>query len=135
MPVHIRSARPTDRLDEIAALYRDGLGLRVLADFRDHAGFDGVVLGLPGAGWEIEFTSQAGHEAGRAPTRDNLLVVYEADSEAWAKACASMESAGFEVVSSYNPYWDVRGRTFEDPDGYRVVVQNDRAPGERATED
>lgn len=28
-----------------------------------------------------------------------------------------------EVVSFY-PYWDKQGKTFEDPDGYRVVLQN-----------
>jgi len=26
-------------------------------------------------------------------------------------------------VPSFNPYWDRDGVTFEDPDGYRVVVQ------------
>jgi hypothetical protein len=34
-----------------------------------------------------------------------------------------MQHAGFAPVPSYNPYWDVTGRTFEDPDGYRVVLQ------------
>ncbi|WP_420360213.1 hypothetical protein [Agrobacterium vitis] len=27
-------------------------------------------------------------------------------------------------ITSYNPYWDNLGKTFEDPDGYRVVLQN-----------
>lgn len=35
-----------------------------------------------------------------------------------------MISAGFQEVSSYNPYWDLQGRTFEDIDGYRVVLRN-----------
>jgi hypothetical protein len=35
-----------------------------------------------------------------------------------------MMAAGYEPVSSFNPYWDRVGRTFEDPDGYRVVLQN-----------
>jgi hypothetical protein len=35
-----------------------------------------------------------------------------------------MKDAGYEPVSSYNQYWEVRGRTFEDPDGYRVALQN-----------
>ena len=34
-----------------------------------------------------------------------------------------MQAAGFKVVPSFNPYWDPRGRTFEDPDGYRTVLQ------------
>ena len=31
---------------------------------------------------------------------------------------------GFGRVKSFNPYWDVSGRTFEDADGYRLVLQN-----------
>jgi len=26
-------------------------------------------------------------------------------------------------VKAFNPYWDKNGKTFEDPDGYRVVLQ------------
>ena len=33
-----------------------------------------------------------------------------------------MASAAFQVVSAFNPYWDRHGRTFADPDGYRVVL-------------
>ena len=42
----------------------------------------------------------------------------------WEARCARMVAAGFRGVSSANPYWDVRGRTFEDLDGYHVVLQN-----------
>jgi hypothetical protein len=35
-----------------------------------------------------------------------------------------MTAAGFRPVVSFNPYWERRGRTFEDHDGYRVVLQN-----------
>jgi prolyl oligopeptidase len=34
-----------------------------------------------------------------------------------------MERAGHKPVVPFNPYWDRRGRAFEDPDGYRVVLQ------------
>lgn len=34
-----------------------------------------------------------------------------------------MLTAGFRAVASLNPYWELHGRTFEDPDGYRVVIQ------------
>ena len=35
-----------------------------------------------------------------------------------------MLAAGFRRVGSINPYWETRGRTFEDLDGYRIVLQN-----------
>ena len=34
-----------------------------------------------------------------------------------------MTAAGFRSVPSFNAHWDVTDRTFEDLDGYRVVVQ------------
>jgi hypothetical protein len=35
-----------------------------------------------------------------------------------------MRDAGFEPVAAFNPFWDRNGVTFEDPDGYRIVLQN-----------
>jgi hypothetical protein len=36
----------------------------------------------------------------------------------------ALMAAGFNQVPSFNPYWEVQGRTFIDPDDYRVVLQN-----------
>jgi hypothetical protein len=41
----LRIARPTDNLAAIAAMYVKGLDFTVLAQFQDHAGFDGIILG------------------------------------------------------------------------------------------
>jgi catechol 2,3-dioxygenase-like lactoylglutathione lyase family enzyme len=122
--VHLRVARPTDDLDAVIRFYRDGLGFTVLGGFQNHDGFDGVMLGPPGAAYHLEFTHKAGHPAGRAPTEDNLLVFYVPDPEGWRRVIARMVQHGYPPVASFNPYWDRHGRTFEDPDGYRVVIQN-----------
>lgn len=121
---HLRVARPTDDLAAVVRFYRDGLGFEVLSEFRGHDGFDGVMLGRVGAAYHLEFTRSAGHRAGRAPTADNLLVFYLPDRPAWAAAVARLERHGYRPVASFNPYWDRAGKTFEDPDGYRVVLQN-----------
>lgn len=121
---HLRIARPTDNLDAVVRFYREGLGFEVLAEFQDHDGFDGVMLGHKGSAYHLEFTRKAGHRAGQAPTADNLLVFYLPDQAAWQEAVSRMEQAGCATVPAFNPYWDRRGRTFEDPDGYRVVLQN-----------
>jgi hypothetical protein len=120
----LRVARPTDNLAAIAEMYAQGLGLTVFARFEDHAGFDGIVLGHPEQAYHLEFTTHRGHRVGRAPTADHLLVFYIPDAAEWEESCAQMLQAGFRSVPSYNPYWDVRGKTFEDLDGYRVVLQN-----------
>ena len=120
----LRIARPTDNLAAIAAMYASGLDFAILAKFHDHAGFDGVILGHSQHPYHLEFTTQRGHQVGKAPTKDHLLVFYLPDHGEWEASCARMLAAGFVRVSSYNPYWEVQGRTFEDLDGYRVVLQN-----------
>jgi catechol 2,3-dioxygenase-like lactoylglutathione lyase family enzyme len=123
MNIHLRVARPTDDLEAVIRFYRDGMGFEVIGSFADHAGFDGVMLGHPGWGYHLEFTHQADHTVGRAPTADHLLVFYLPDIIAWAGAVQRLIDHGYTPTPSYNPYWDVSGKTFEDPDGYRVVLQ------------
>lgn len=121
---HLRVARPTDNLEAIIAFYRDGLGFDVLSEFRDHDGFNGVMLGRAGTAYHLEFTRNVGHPAGRAPTKDHLLVFYLPDETEWHEGLSRMERAGYKALPAFNPYWGKHGKTFEDPDGYRVVLQN-----------
>ncbi|HEY9718955.1 MAG TPA: VOC family protein [Trichormus sp.] len=120
----LRVARPTDRLEEVVRFYRDGLGLQELGGFENHEGFDGVMLGSPNSMYHLEFTHCKAHTAGGAPSQDHLLVFYLPEREAWLGAVERMRNHGYEPVPSFNPYWDTNGKTFEDPDGYRVVLQN-----------
>ena len=120
----LRVARPSDNLDGLLPFYRDGLGLRLLYRFENHEGFDGMMLGHVGAPYHFEFTRARGHKVGKAPTQDNLLVFYMPDARFWQDAIERMRAAGFDPVTSFNPYWDRDGATFEDPDGYRMVLQH-----------
>lgn len=119
----LRVARPTDDLEALVRFYRDGLGLETIDHFEDHDGVDGVMLGFPASPYHLEFTRHAGSSAGKAPTRDNLIVFYVPEREIWERVTRRMVAAGHEAVPSANPYWDRVGMTFEDPDGYRVVIQ------------
>lgn len=120
----LRVARPSDDLDALKHFYMDGLGLELIDQFKSHDGFDGIMMGKAGWPYHFEFTHAAGHVAGKAPTEDNLIVFYMPDRAVWQAATARMEAAGYAPVTSFNPYWDVNGKTYEDPDGYRVVLQN-----------
>jgi len=120
----LRVARPTDHLPAIAEMYAAGLGFTVLAQFQDHDGFDGIILGHPQQPYHLEFTTQRGHQVGKAPTHEHVLVFYLPDQDGWEAGCARMLAAGFQRVPSYNPYWEAQGQTFEDLDGYRVVLQH-----------
>ena len=123
MKHHLRIARPVTDLARSRDMYVRGLGLKVVGSFEDHEGFDGVMLGSPDAGYHFEFTFSRTHPVRPAPTAEDLAVFYMPSKTDWLAACGRMEAAGFRPVTSYNPYWDKSGRTFEDIDGYRVVLQ------------
>jgi YycE-like N-terminal domain/YycE-like C-terminal domain len=125
MSYHLRIPRPVSDIDRITLMYCAGLDLRVLMAFEDHQGFDGVILGNPGTTYHFEFTYCGNHPVPPAPTPEDLVVLYVSNTKEWREGCIRMEAAGFERVASTNPYWEVRGRTFQDHDGYRVVLQND----------
>ena len=119
----LRIARASDKLESLIHFYCEGLGLDLLFRFENHDGFDGIMIGRRGAPYHLEFTQARYQPAEAVPGSDNLLVFYLPEPDDWAAAVNRMRRAGFDPVPSFNPYWDMSGATFEDPDGYRVVLQ------------
>ena len=76
--MQLRVARHTERLDEVVGFYRDGIGLIEIGGFRDHDGYDGVFLAVPGTGAHLELTAGGGHGA-PSPHPESLLVLYLGD--------------------------------------------------------
>jgi catechol 2,3-dioxygenase-like lactoylglutathione lyase family enzyme len=124
LPVrHVRIARPTDQLDEVVRFYCEGLGLPELDRFTGHAGYRGVMLGLPGTRYHLEFTQHDHGSAGLAPSRDNLLVLYFDDRAHVEQVAARLAALGHLPVEAENQYWTENGAvTVEDPDRWRVVL-------------
>jgi catechol 2,3-dioxygenase-like lactoylglutathione lyase family enzyme len=120
--VQLRIARHTGRLDDVVAFYRDGLGLRPAGGFRGHDGYDGVFLEVPGTGVHLEITAGGDHGAPTAHP-ETLLVLYLGDG---AAVQAVARRLGVHPVAPANPYWADHGLTFEDPDGFRVVLVPER---------
>ncbi|AZK93279.1 MULTISPECIES: VOC family protein [Streptomyces] len=130
----VRFARPTAAYDEVVAFYGDGLGLPVIAEWRDHEGYDGVVFGLPGTGVQLEITQHGtppgpGGPGGTptpwipAPHPENQLVLYLDGAAARDEAAAGLRARGHVPVPPANPYWARYGAVlFEDPDGWLVVL-------------
>src|SRR5215212_4645012 len=116
--MQLRVARHTERLQEVIGFYRDGVGLTEIGGFRDHDGYDGVFLAVPGTDAHLELTAGGGHGA-PAPHPESLLVLYLGDEAAVQEVAARIGAAPVEPA---NPYWVDHGLTFEDPDGFRVVL-------------
>ena len=119
----VRIARPTDRLAEVERFYTHALGLPVIYRFANHAGYDGVMIGLPDTDYHLEFTSHVDGSPCPAPSRENLLVLYFRNDAQMYAVIDRLAAAGHEPVDAENPYWaGVGALTFEDPDGWRVVL-------------
>lgn len=127
-PPRLRIARPTRDPDATVEFYARALGLEVLARFTDHAGIDGVIVGHPNWPYHLEFTRRRTDPVGPRPTEEDLLVFYLPGWSRWNVAVQRARDSGALVVASANPYWDERGITFEDPDGYRIVLENAEWP-------
>jgi catechol 2,3-dioxygenase-like lactoylglutathione lyase family enzyme len=119
--MRLRVARHTERLDEVVRFYRDGIGLTEIGSFRGHDGYDGVFLAVPGSEAHLELTAGGEHGA-PAPHPESLLVLYLGDEDAVQTVA---ERLGVDPVAPANPYWAEHGLTFEDPDGFRVVLVPD----------
>jgi hypothetical protein len=55
-------------------------------------------------------------------------VFYLPDEEEYKQAINRISKSGFKKVKSFNPYWEGGAQTFEDLDGYRVVLNNAQSP-------
>jgi catechol 2,3-dioxygenase-like lactoylglutathione lyase family enzyme len=122
-PPHLRLARPSRDLGAAKRFYTQALDFQVLAEFADHDGFDGVMLGYPGWTWHLELTRRRSVPVDPRPTDEDLLVLYLPDRAAWHDAVRRCRAYGASPVASSNPWWDERGITFEDTDGYRIVLE------------
>src|SRR5258708_29593986 len=87
MAMKLRITRHTDRLDELAAFYRDRVGLPEIGRFTDHDGYDGVFLEIPGTATQLELTTGGNHRAPE-PHSESFLVLY-IDSQAEIDAIAA----------------------------------------------
>lgn len=119
----VRFARPTAHYDQVVVFYRDVLGLPVLAKWRDHDGYDGVVFGLPGAPVHMEITQHGNPPVVPEPHPENQLVLYMRGVEAVQAAVGRLVAHEYHPVSATNPYWPAHGAVlFSDPDGWLVVL-------------
>jgi catechol 2,3-dioxygenase-like lactoylglutathione lyase family enzyme len=125
--MQIRVARPTDKLTEVVTFYRDGMGLPMIAHFENHAGYSGVILGTPTGHFHLEFTHAETGSPCPAPSKDNLLVFYIPEDKVYAEAVKRMKDHGYQPVEPENPYWKDKSYTFEDPDGWRMVIYRGEA--------
>lgn len=115
----LRVARHSSHLAPLIEFYQGLLGLENLGAFKDHDGYEGVFLG--NQHWHLEFTTSAETPVHQAD-EDDLLVFYCSSTATYEKLVEQLIKAGTPQVTAKNPYWTKQGKTFLDPDGFRVVL-------------
>ena len=81
-----------------------------------------MFLAVPGTGAHLELTTGGGRGT-PAPHSESLLVFYLGDDQAVETIAARLD---VDPIPPANPYWAEHGVTFEDPDGFRVVLVPER---------
>ncbi|HEY4324166.1 MAG TPA: VOC family protein [Mucilaginibacter sp.] len=123
--MEFRIARHTKDLNQILDFYGGILGLKILGEFKNHDSYDGIFLGIPGADWHLEFTvsdAMPDHH----PDDDDLLVFYINSASEFNHIKEKFLTNNVKQADPKNPYWKSNGITFQDPDGYRIVISLER---------
>jgi len=79
------------------------------------------MLGVAGANYHFEFTHSRKHRWRPHLRSKTWRFSTHRLNQSGKPTCAGMLAAGFTQVTAFNPYWEVRGRTYEDRDGYRIA--------------
>ncbi|RZJ26288.1 MAG: VOC family protein [Flavobacterium sp.] len=122
----LRIARHTDNLDKIKSFYCDILGLKIIGRFENHDGYDGVFIGRPNESWHLEFTSSEA-EATHQTDEDDLIVLYPESRSEYDNLIQKLALSKIEFICAKNPYWNSFGKMILDPDGFRIVISNQKA--------
>lgn len=119
--MQFRYARHSNNLEALIHFYQNLLGFKQLGKFENHAGYNGVFLGLPNTSWHLEFT-ESDAKTQSIPDEDDLLVFYLENKEELENKIKKAREMGLSPKESKNPYWQKNGIEYTDPDGYGVVL-------------
>ena len=117
----LRVARHTTDLSAIEDFYCGLLKLERLGGFENHDGYEGVFIGIPGKDWHLEFTVSENVPTHKSD-KDDLLVFYVDSAEEMSIIAKRFVENDIKAEIPDNPYWEMHGITYMDPDGFRVVI-------------
>lgn len=118
-----RLARHTTDLQPIIKFYCGILDLELLGEFHDHDGYDGVFIGNRDVDWHLEFTVSNAHPK-HTFDNDDLLIFYPQSEAEFDHLISKFRLNDIKEEEPKNPYWKTHGKTYTDPDGFRVVISN-----------
>lgn len=116
-----RRAQHTSNLGEIVQFYTSILGFKILGEFKNHDGYNGVFLGFDNENWELEFTED-GNDPIHSRDEDDLIVFYPETTQQFESVIARIHEAQLPIFEPKNSYWKINGTYIKDPDGFGIIV-------------
>lgn len=103
------------------------LGFKVLGNFTNHNGYDGVFIGQENQNWHLEFTVSQ-DKPKHSFDEDDALVLYPNTMDEYS-GIVSRINRNCKTINPKNPYWQNNGIAFKDPDGFIVIISNQKLKG------
>ena len=120
---HVRFYWESTDCARSAALYEAVLGLSRLAEFKDHDGFSGVVLGFENSDWQLEIVTVSAPRSQPADEDTEKGIVLYLSAEEFRKVRRQVAVSGAQTIVNKNPYWTRRGAiTVRGYDGESIVI-------------
>lgn len=116
-----RYARHTAKLDNLIYFYTSIFDFKILGEFKNHNGYDGVLLGKENQNWHLEFT-QNKETPNSTFDDDDILVFYPETHEEYNSILENLKKYEVPILKPQNPYWEINGIYFEDCEHYKIVV-------------
>jgi hypothetical protein len=118
----LRIARPTVDITRAITFWTKVVGLELLSQFNDHAGYDGAILGHPRGSWELEVTHHSSGMPRPSPSEEDIIVLY-LNKDLVGEITDRLRRAGHPPKEHPNPYWQAMGASVHtDPDGYTLII-------------
>ena len=117
----LRVARHTDNLEKVISFYIEIMGLEIMGDFKNHDGYDGVLIGKPNWDWHLEFTISQ-ENPNHIFDEDDILVFYPKTKAELDSIMNKIHENNFEIKKSKNPYWNINGILIKDYDNHNVII-------------
>ena len=122
----LRVARHTDDLEKIKTFYINVLGFELLGSFENHDNYDGIFIGKPNLDWHFEFT-KSDKKAHHFSDEDDSIVLYPETISEYNNLINNLIRFNISTIASPNPYWNINGKMFLDPDGFRIIISDLKA--------
>lgn len=120
-----RVARHTNNLNLIKEFYTGVLNFEILGEFENHDSYHGIFLGKKDSKWHLEFT-QTEEPADHHFDEDDILVLYPLQEKDSLEIMKKIKEFDLKIKTSKNPYWEKNGIMIKDPDGYNIIISNQK---------